>query len=125
MHTSHSSLDQIPVVRAENNQREFATLEILLEGQILIARNHQVEALGLGYGKQITILQCVPGHLPGCSDVMPKQRSTEFARDIVVEQDSHTLMNEFCFDASINTSRIRDSASSKLSEISSIGEPPT
>jgi len=57
-------LDQLPVVRAEDDKAEPTTREILLVGEVLVSRHHDVEVHLLGSAKEMAVGQLGQAHLP-------------------------------------------------------------
>jgi hypothetical protein len=56
-------LNDVPIVGTENYQGESPVREVLLVGEILIARNHQIEQRIFRSAEQFAIFQLCSAHL--------------------------------------------------------------
>ena len=85
----HDGTHQGPSVFAENHDRQFAALQVLLVRQICVGREKHLKPSFLGRVQQVAVAQCVP---PLCScffNNMALQRAGNSSWGSVVKENEH------------------------------------
>ena len=76
------------MVRAEDDDRDAATGKALLVGNILVARNQHVEAIGLGNRQKLTVFERAPSHFGGGDDFMVRENGPQADRHVCIKQET-------------------------------------
>jgi len=85
----HHGTHQAPSVFAENHDRQFAALQILLVRQICVGREKHFKPSFLGCFQQVTVAQRVPPLCPCFLNDMALQRAGNASGRSVVKENVH------------------------------------
>ncbi|GAC1333599.1 MAG: hypothetical protein NVSMB26_14970 [Beijerinckiaceae bacterium] len=80
--------DRRPAVRAEDDDSQFPTTDILLMSKALIRREYHGKSGALGGCDQLTIRQRGPSHLIGRCDLMSGKDLAHAYGHILIKQDT-------------------------------------
>jgi hypothetical protein len=76
----------VQVKCVKNDQGDSAIRNNLLMGQVLIASEQNLEALGFTQAQQLAILLARPAHVVDAPDIMTDQAVPQLVRQILVEE---------------------------------------
>lgn len=78
-----------PMLDAEHQNGYFSATEILLVAEALVTGDHQVEAIRLCRGKELTIRELRPSHVSTMPDFMTRKMLPQRVWGAVIEKNSH------------------------------------